>query len=148
MIHSIESVEFDVFDKRYQTSWETVMSKFNERVTQIEEMTKKFIDGAFSHLRSAEGAFDLLQNFKNLKSRAVINKQMMDKFSDVLKRYSIELQRTKEIFEENMNSPPIAKSQPPIAGAINWSRQLFYRIKKPIVRFKTMPGMTKVNPLT
>lgn len=44
---------FDMFDKRHQTSWETVMSKFNDRVIQIEEMTKKFINGAFSHLRSA-----------------------------------------------------------------------------------------------
>ena len=78
MIHSIESVPFDVFDKRYQTSWETVMSRFNETVQQVEEMTKQFIDASFNHLRSAEGAFDLLQNFKNLKSRAAIEKQMND----------------------------------------------------------------------
>ena len=76
------------------------MARFIETVLQIENKTKKFIDGSFNHLRSAEGAFDLLQKFKNLKSRDSINKQMMDKFSDVLKRYSIELQRTKEIFEE------------------------------------------------
>lgn len=116
MIHNIESVPFDVFDKRYQTSWETVMNRFNETVVHIEEMTKKFIDASFNHLRSAEGAFELLQNFKNLKSRSSINKQMMDKFSDVLKRYSIELQKVKELFEEHSKNPPIAKNQPPVAG--------------------------------
>lgn len=87
MIHSIESVPFDLFDKRRQTSWETVMTRFNETVSQIEEMTKQFIDASFNNLRSAEAAFDLLQKFKNIKSRAIINKQMMDKFSDVLKQY-------------------------------------------------------------
>jgi dynein heavy chain len=55
MILSIESVNFEVFDKRYQTSWETVMSRFHETVVQIEDMTKHFIDGAFNNLRSAEG---------------------------------------------------------------------------------------------
>ncbi|PRP82215.1 dynein-1-alpha heavy chain, flagellar inner arm I1 complex, partial [Planoprotostelium fungivorum] len=141
MISSIESVNFEVFDKRYQTSWETVMGRFNENVLSIEDMTKQFIDAAFNNLRSAEGAFELLQNFKNLKSRPVINKQMMDKFSDVLKRYTIELQRVREIFEKEMNSPPLAKNQPPVAGAIIWCKGLFQRIKRPILRFKSLPEM-------
>ena len=140
MIHLIEYFQFDIFDKRYQTSWETVMTKFNENVLQIEEMTKQFIDQSFSNLRSAEGAFELLQNFKSLKSRTTINKQMMDKFSDVLKQYSIELQKIKEIFEINQSSPPFTKNQPPVAGAISWCRSLFHKIKKPIVKFKTLPG--------
>ncbi len=154
MIHSVESVPFDLFDKRRQTSWETVMSRFNETVVQIEEMTKLFIDASFSNLRSAEAAFELLQKFKNIKSRAIINKQMMDKFSDVLKQYlatsllsayfrgySIELQKVKEIFEKNQSSPPYSKNMPPVSGSISWCDSLFHRIKKPIVRFKAMPEM-------
>ena len=39
------------------------------------------------------------------------------------------------------NNPPIAKNQPPIAGAINWCRLLFHRIKKPILKFQTLPEM-------
>jgi dynein heavy chain len=141
MVHSIESVPFDLFDKRRQTSWETVMNRFHENEAQIAEMTKQFIDISFSNLRSSEAAFELLQKFKNLKSRAIINKQMMDKFSDVLKQYSIELQKVKEIFESNQSSPPFSKNMPPIAGSISWCDSLFYRVKKPIIRFKTMPGM-------
>ena len=36
--------------------------------------------------RSAEGAFDLLQKFKHIQTRDSINKQLMDKFSDILGR--------------------------------------------------------------
>jgi dynein heavy chain, axonemal len=66
---------------------------------------------------------------------------MMDKFSDVLKRYTIELQRVKEIFERDMHNPPLAKNQPPVAGAIIWCKGLFQRIKRPIIRFGSLPEM-------
>jgi dynein heavy chain len=56
------------------------MSRFREQIIQIEEMAKQFIDASFKKLRSAEGAFDLLQNIKNIKSRESINKQLMGKW--------------------------------------------------------------------
>ncbi len=34
-----------------------------------------FINASFKKLRSAEGAFDMLLNFKKIKSREAINKQ-------------------------------------------------------------------------
>lgn len=72
MLHSIETVAFDIFDKRYQTGWENTMSRFNHNVALIEDTVKQFIDASFNNLRSAEGAFELLQKFKNIKSRYVV----------------------------------------------------------------------------
>eukprot|EP01044_Picomonas_judraskeda_P001223 COSAG03_NODE_68_length_15004_cov_6.604764_1_plen_99_part_10 len=69
LVLPIENILFDVFDKRYSANWLSVMAKFHESVELIEEDTKAFIDYSFDQLRSAEGAFDLLQNFKNIKSR-------------------------------------------------------------------------------
>ena len=47
------------------------------------------------------------------------------------------------IFESHVAtaSPPCSKNQPPVAGAISWSRSLKRRIMKPIVRFQTMDEM-------
>ncbi len=42
---------------------------------------------AAQKLRSAEGAFDLLQNFKNIESRKAIHEQMMDKFKNILQQF-------------------------------------------------------------
>lgn len=69
MLHAIETVAFDIFDKRYQAGWEATMTRFNNNVSLIEDTAKQFIDASFHNLRSAEGAFELLQNFKNIKSR-------------------------------------------------------------------------------
>ena len=40
--------------------------------------------------------------------------------------------------QENRESPPISKNQPPVAGAIMWARSLFQRIKGTVLRFQTM----------
>ena len=42
-----------------------------------------------------------------------------------------------DLFITYKDAPPI-KNQPPVAGAIGWSRSLFKRIKKTVLRFQTM----------
>jgi hypothetical protein len=44
-----------------------VMQQFGHAVEEIESMTKSFIEQSFQKLRSAEGAFELVQNFKNIQ---------------------------------------------------------------------------------
>lgn len=77
------------------------MNKFREQIVQIEEMARQFIDSSFKKLRSSEGAFDLLQNIKNIKSRESINQQMMSKFTDILLQYSKEIDIIEDIFTSN-----------------------------------------------
>ena len=77
------------------------MIKFREQIVKIEDMAKQFIGASFKKLRSAKGAFDLLQNIKNIKSRESINKQMMSKFDEILAQYSKEVDEIDKIFKEN-----------------------------------------------
>uniref|UniRef100_A0A803XS79 Dynein axonemal heavy chain 10 n=1 Tax=Meleagris gallopavo TaxID=9103 RepID=A0A803XS79_MELGA len=46
-----------------------------------------------------------------------------------------------QIFVQNLTDPPLFKNHPPLAGAIYWSRSLFYRIKHTIVRFREVEGL-------
>ncbi|KAJ3055760.1 Dynein heavy chain 10, axonemal [Rhizophlyctis rosea] len=141
LVVPFEQVPLDVFNKKYQTAWESLMTRFREQIVQIEDMAKQFIDASFKKLRSAEGAFDLLQNIKNIKSRESINKQLMGKWYEILDQYAKEVDTIEEIFRNNKNNPPCTKNEPRIAGAIAWSRSLFYRIKKTIVRFQSLQEM-------
>ncbi|KAJ3039942.1 Dynein heavy chain 10, axonemal [Rhizophlyctis rosea] len=141
LVVPFEQVPFDVFNKKYQTAWESLMTRFREQIIQIEDMAKQFIDASFKKLRSAEGAFDLLQNIKNIKSRESINKQLMGKWYEILDQYAKEVDTIEEIFRNHKNNPPCTKNEPRIAGAIAWSRSLFYRIKKTIVRFQSLQEM-------
>lgn len=67
------------------------MTNFYTEVSEIENEAKTFIDESFQSLRSAEGAFDMLLNFKHLRSREAINNQMMQKFKDILVQYGKEV---------------------------------------------------------
>jgi dynein heavy chain len=141
LVVPFETIPFDIFDKKHQSAWEGTMGRFREQIVQIEEMAKQFIDASFKKLRSAEGAFDLLQNIKNIKSRESINKQLMGKWYEILDQYAREVDIIEEIFKKHKDNPPCAKNQPKVAGAIAWSHSLFERIKKTIVRFQSLQEM-------
>ena len=97
-----------------------------------------FINQSFQSLRSAEGAFDMLHNFKNIRSRDAINAIMMKKFNEILTQFEREVESINQLFLENKDSPPISRNQPPVAGSIGWSHSLFHRIKQTVLRFQTM----------
>merc|ERR1712100_571406 len=112
------------------------MVGFKEHVEDIEASTHRFINSAFQKLRSAEGAFDLLQKFQSIKSRDSINRQMMEKYRDTYTQYLSELEKFQEKFDQNKDSPPVYKNFPPVAGAIAWARSLYERAKQPVLKFK------------
>ena len=114
------------------------MAKFRENVAAIEEMLKKFMDDSFTKLRSAEGAFDLLQKFRSMQSQEASQKLMERKTVDILSQYEKELDHVNNLFQSNMSNPPLSKNQPPLAGAINWSHSLFLRVRKTIAKFQQM----------
>lgn len=58
-----------------------------------------FIDESFTTLRSAEVAFDMLMKYKHMQIPETINKQLMEKFSDVLEQYC------KEVFSLGISYP-------------------------------------------
>ncbi|XP_074463065.1 dynein axonemal heavy chain 10 [Larus michahellis] len=137
----MEELTFDLFSIENAHDWKLIMEEFKEEVSVIEEDSKKFIDESFKTLRSAEAALDMLLNFKHIRSRETINKQMMMKFNDILDQYCKEVENVKQIFVQNLKDPPLYKNQPPVAGAIYWCRSLFYRIKHTIIRFQEVEGL-------
>tara|TARA_B100000795_G_scaffold255901_1_gene227926 strand:- start:11823 stop:14474 length:2652 start_codon:yes stop_codon:yes gene_type:complete len=134
----LNNTSFDIFDREYKTSWDAIMTEFRESVATIEAMTSTFINSSFENLRSAEAAFDLLQRFRNIESRESINKQMMEKFDDILTRLDIELNAIASLFDNGKENPPKSKDAPPVAASIAWAQSLYRRAKRPIMRFKTM----------
>ncbi|XP_021370512.1 dynein heavy chain 10, axonemal-like isoform X1 [Mizuhopecten yessoensis] len=142
LVKPLEEVSFDPFVINYKGSWKSeIMDKFDKQVTSIDGEAIMFIDESFQSLRSAEGAFDMLQNFKHIRSREAINAQMMQKFKDILIQYEKEVSALDELFQQHRENPPLHKNHPSIAGAIFWERSLFHRIKHTIVRFLTMEDM-------
>ena len=121
LVEPLEKVPFNVFDRRYKDSWSGVMMRFHQHVVEIEDMTKSFIELSFQKLRSAEGAFELVENFRNIQSRESINQQINERYKDILRQYTKELEGIHSIFDAYRDRPPIYKNYPPVAGAIAWA---------------------------
>jgi dynein heavy chain, axonemal len=115
------------------------VNQFHKKVQLIETKVIVFLDTSFQNLRSAESAFQLLQNFKNIQSRETINRKMNEKFADILKQYGNEVKRMMALFRDQKERFRPAKNTPPVAGAIAWAESIFERVKKPVMRFKSMP---------
>jgi dynein heavy chain len=60
------------------------MAQFNEQVVMLDRMCHSFLDTAFDTLRSAEGAFEVLQRFQHMESRETIQRQLMEKLMQYL----------------------------------------------------------------
>lgn len=71
----------------------------------------------------------MLQKFEHIRSRQCIDQRLMEKYDDVLQKFVEEVNEVGVIFETNRHSPPIAINFPKTAGAIQWARTLFKRIK-------------------
>lgn len=139
--HPIENIAFDPFERKSVDHWQQMYSSFNAGVVSLNHHVSQFIQRTFDDLRSAESAFDLLQSFKHMQSEiggdAIDMASLMSSKADkILYQYHVEVERVRNIFEENCDKPPLTKNQPPIAGSIHWSSSLFQRLKKPIVRFQ------------
>ncbi|XP_059165934.1 dynein axonemal heavy chain 10-like isoform X2 [Physella acuta] len=141
LVEPIEQLTFDAFSLKDSQLWKRIMSNFYTEVSEIENEAKTFIDESFQSLRSAEGAFDMLLNFKHLRSREAINNQMMQKFKDILVQYGKEVDTMDQLFIEFKEGPPLNKNYPPTAGTVYWTRSLFHRIKHTVIRFLTLEEM-------
>jgi len=65
----------------------------------------------------------------------------MEKLSAILVQFGREVDQVKFLFASSCQRPPLASHQSPTAGAIQWSRDLFARIKRTMLKFKEMGGM-------
>lgn len=69
MYEPIELITFNVFDYGNSSEWKAVKAAFYSDNEDIKAGTRELIDTSFRKLRSAEGACELLQNFKRIKSK-------------------------------------------------------------------------------
>jgi dynein heavy chain len=141
VLDPIEAVKFDPFDPAVGNKWKELIEKFHAQVTLYEGEAKFFIDESFKSLRSAEGAFDMLQDFRTIRTRKAINEQLQKKYDDVLLKFVDEVNDIKALFNKDKDSPQISKNQPPVAGSIRWAYSLFLRIKGTVLRFQSKPEM-------
>lgn len=91
MLQNVKSTDFNIFDKDLSLEWSRVVAEFKHNNELVNGATRDLIDTSFRKLRSAEGAFELLQNFKSIESKGAIKEQMANKLNDILDQFSREI---------------------------------------------------------
>jgi dynein heavy chain len=91
MLQNVKSANFNIFDKDLSLEWSRVVAEFKNNNEIVNSATRDLIDTSFRKLRSAEGAFELLQNFKSIESKGAIKEQMTNKLNDILDQFSREI---------------------------------------------------------
>lgn len=144
---------FDPFQRENASQWRTLIDEFQHRSSLIEKDAKFFIRTAFTQLRSAESALDMLKKFQHLSKTHVLAQEMIQQFVAILLQYCKEIDQIERIFHQHKSDPPIGKVKteksviflhlrskgfPPVAGAIRWSRFLFSQIRIPMEKFRLM----------
>ncbi|VDL96191.1 unnamed protein product [Schistocephalus solidus] len=141
-------IEFNPFDPDCQSSWDICLEEFRHDVEKIKLEVKSCINNSFKSLRSSQGAFEMLQRFSSSQTEGDIASVFTEKFQDVLDQYEKELRIVETTFEElviNAGEHEFTlgpKYLPVVSGAISFERQLFNRIKSPMVRFVQTKELT------
>ena len=104
LMRDIETVRFDPFDPSQRQNWTNKMTRFQQEVKLIEEEANQFINDSFQSLRSAEGAFEMMQNFKHIRSRDAINATMMKQLNEILSTFVKEVDNINDLFEVHLHT--------------------------------------------
>lgn len=100
MTHRIKDLDFNIFDRELSLDWHNCVNIFKDSNERAKSATRSLIDTSFRRLRSAEGAFELLQNFKKIESKGAIKEQMASKLNDILEQVSREIDAMTALFEQ------------------------------------------------
>jgi len=90
-VQKLESFVYDVFAPEHYEEWRELYKAFEDAMRQSDSSCVHLIDSSFNKLKSSEGAFDLLNKFKNIKTRKAIEDQLSNKYIDVLEGYKKEV---------------------------------------------------------
>jgi len=108
MAQGVKDVDFNIFDRGLSLDWQNCVNLFKDSNEHAKDATRSLIDTSFRRLRSAEGAFELLQNFKKIESKGAIKEQMASKLNDILEQVSREIDAMSVLFEQQrLGSDPL-----------------------------------------
>ena len=131
-----EESNFDLFDFGQSERRSEVMKIFNEKVHYIENISRIFIENSFQKLKSAYGAFQLVERFKEIHSRPSIHRLIEKRYDDIIEQYDRELGHIDKSFQKRRNNPPVAICYNKFSGSIVWAEDLYHKAKRTIIRLR------------
>ncbi|KAL0227387.1 hypothetical protein P9112_014711 [Eukaryota sp. TZLM1-RC] len=115
------------FDKDY--------NRLNNQVSDLERQLVSAIDELFAYSTTTEYSMVLLKQIPPAIKRDSFATSLNSKYPLVFSQYASDLEVIRRQYQQHATKPPVPRNQPPVAGAINWARQLLRRIQEPMDLF-------------
>jgi len=117
--------------------------KFQNEAETMERRLAALLVQAFDECFTLESLIKLIQVCGSLLQRPIIYHEIKDRLNNMLELYNKDLDAVKGIFNsgtdaiarDGLNSLPVDKGFPPVAGALTWIKKMRVRIKRPTEDF-------------
>ncbi|KAJ3312837.1 hypothetical protein HDV04_002647 [Boothiomyces sp. JEL0838] len=113
-------------------------SKFKELITDLDKRISTILNQAFDDCSGLYSCFRLLESFGGLLNRPNIICDFEQKYFELLRIYSKDLDDVSLIFIRNKENCPIHYNMAPVTGAVAWIHELKDRIGKAMEKLKTL----------
>lgn len=137
VIGAMKKKPYDILDHR-KMDFDGDYEDFNTKIEALEVKLQNFMDSCFERITSTDKALNLLLRFSSIEN---LQLDLEDKFMKTFLHYGRDLEQTRKTYQRNKDHPPTQRNLPPVAGAVNWARQLYRRIEYPMTIFKTRPAL-------
>lgn len=128
------SITYDIMDIE-KREFDDDFYKFKQRIKELERRIASILTQGFDDCDTIIGKFKLLDSFKDLLNRPIIQDELEKKHIVLLELYKTDLKVVGTLFMEgkalvdsNDEKAPIFKNLPPISGALYWTNGLLERI--------------------
>ncbi|XP_036884188.1 dynein heavy chain 9, axonemal isoform X2 [Sturnira hondurensis] len=131
---------YDCLDHQ-SMEFENDVSKFNQRVEDLDRRLGTVFIQAFDDAPDLEHAFKLLDIAGNLLERPLVARDASDKYLMLIQMFNKELDTVRIIYGQHVQEKAelgfssVHKNMPSVAGGLRWAQELRERIQGPLASF-------------
>lgn len=115
--------------------FERDMLDFQVHVNDLELALQDALRASFEAAVTTEHALGLLRQHAALLPADVVESEVDAMFATAFRRFAADVEAVQEHYEKYKTEPPVPRGATPVAGAIQWSRNLLRRIERPMRQF-------------
>lgn len=113
-----------------------MFSQHNKKLSRLELQSLQALSCCKKNVTSEHSQIFRFGALKVSKDKGNLRQTLQDLQADLFLSFEDELDRIKEMYEENKEKPPITHNAPTVASALLWIRQLIQRIEEPMKIFR------------
>ncbi|XP_069339362.1 dynein axonemal heavy chain 9 [Eulemur rufifrons] len=128
----------------HSVDFEKDVSKFNQRVEDLDRRLGTIFIQAFDDTPGLEHAFKLLDIAGNLLERPLVARDASDKYLVLLQMFSKDLDAVRMIYSQHVQEEAelgfsaVHRNMPAVAGGLRWTQELRQRIQGPFGNFRSI----------